>query len=148
MATYCTTTDTKKWNPKRNYTTTTQPTLSQLTSYVQDATNEMDFRMEAVHISTPVSTSPATYISRELGRLCSIRAAALAESSAFMMGHKQDSGHAAALNEMYEEGMKRIEAKPWLVEAGAGAVADSYEYSNPDEARDADDEPFARDKEF
>lgn len=148
---YCTTTNAHDWNPKRTYNTTTQPTLAQMTSFVNRAYAEMNAMMVGVGITVPIATSPVSVFNSELRRLNSIRAAAYLETAAFMGGNKQDSTHDEMLNDLFEKGMQNILDHPFLFAPGSGSassVADSYELSNPDEARETDDEPFARDKDF
>ena len=129
------------YNSKRTYNTSTKPTLTQVSYIIADVFADMNQRMEAVGISVPVTTSPATNSSKYLRMVHSIGSAAFIEESAFMGGNKQESEHTNSLMKKYEAYMAAIEAKPSLVSSGAASFG-SLEQSDTNEQRD--EEPFNR----
>jgi hypothetical protein len=150
VITYCTTTDIKTQNPKRDYDTSSRPTLAQVNRIIQEVSGEMDSRFSAVGIAVPISTSPVTQASLLLRRICAFGAACNAEESAFMGGHAQQSTHVDWLCGQYEELMTKIEDDPGILGPGTGGsstgTANSYELENSDKRRTASEEPFTRDE--
>ena len=146
MADYVTTTFMRYFNTKRNYDTTSQPTLAQITSIIPTVTGEINARLGAVGITVPITTSPTHQAYLYVKRLAGLKVACIAENAAFMGGHQQESPHAEVYCKEYEAKMAAIEMNPSilnnLINGTTGASLDSYEYSNADKRRDA--EPFNR----
>jgi hypothetical protein len=141
VTTYTATARVEAYNSKRKYTTSSKPTLTQVSYIIADVFADMNQRMSAVGISVPVSTSPATSASGFLKMVHSIGAAAFIEESAFMGGNKQESDHVNGLMKKYEQYMKSIETNPSII-SNSMASFNSLEYSDVDEQRDS--EPFER----
>jgi hypothetical protein len=149
MADYATTTHVYALNNHRTYLATTgKPTSTQISSvFIPSVTGEMNSRFAAVGISIPITTSPTHNAYLYVNRLASLKVACIAENSAFMGGNKNESPHAEAYCDEYERAMQAIENNPDIINAlinGTSASLDSYEYSNPSERRDEDEEPFNR----
>jgi len=152
MASYVTTTYMRSYNPQRVYDTSSRPTLAQVGSYIAPVSAKMDSVFVGAGISVPVTTSATHPAGLYAKYVAALGVAGFAEESAFMGGNKNESDHSKSLLDRFYAELKLIAINPKMITGlttGVLSRMDSYEISNPDEARDGvDDEPFPRGKEI
>jgi hypothetical protein len=105
---YCLTADVQGLNPKRAYTATSTPTLTQVGEYISKIAGEIDTVLQGRGLTTPV-TLPAVFV-EFLEQLNAVGAAALAERAMFPEASGMMGGtSAAALHwKQYQDGLKYL----------------------------------------
>ena len=126
MANYCTSEDVSVLLGLDNFSSTTRPTLTQVNSIIADVTNEIDFVLAGVGITTQPTDA------RILGRLANaakMGTACQVGLSAFGNATGVDNSQPDKFCTMYQEILEEIKVNPGLYSAISG---DSTFYvSNP-----------------
>jgi hypothetical protein len=103
---YCTTADVQALNPKRTYSATSTPTLTQVGEYVTNIAGEIDTVLQGRGLTTPIAT-PAAFVSF-LEQLNAVGAAAMSERAMFPEASGMMGGTSAASMhwKQYQDGLK------------------------------------------
>ncbi len=108
---YATTTTVQALNPKRTYSSTSTPTTTQVTSFIDDIAGTINTLLEGKGLTVPVTT-PADFVTA-LTLLNSLGAAALAEQAMFPeQGGPGATPHGAWLWRQYQVGLKELKESP------------------------------------
>ena len=101
---YCTVTDLAIHNPHRTYDATTNPTLAQVNTIIDQIAAESDNALQSQGITAP-ATSPANFVTH-LKSMNSIGAAAMAEYAMFQSYGSTETEHADTLYDIYKKQLK------------------------------------------
>lgn len=146
---YCTISDIIALNPKRNYSSTTTPTGTQVSLFIDLIAADIDVLLASKGYTTPVTT-PATFITW-LKLLNALGAGAMAEESMFPeTTEKGNTPHASILRKQYDERIKKLEEGSISPETDFGNDVSSYYHvmTDTDDFPDAVFRKRSEDKDF